>query len=131
MVVDIVTVASVLLVAHIASSIFVSIVLLRQYRLLRLPIKNIGSFSEEQRREITNFRIVLFTISIIILIGNFVPILIDAVTILSNNTLTTRTPVVRPISLVYAISNAATLFVSAYLIWRLYKLADVRKMPKE
>ena len=131
MVVNIVTLAAVLLVAHIASSIFISSVILRQWRLLKLPIKGIDSFSDEQRKQITNFRVVMFTLSLMILIGNFAPVLIDLVTILSNNTLTTRNPTVKPISLIYAISNAFTLFISAYLVWKLYRLSDVRNLPKE
>lgn len=108
--------ALILLVLHLGSVVYIGGVLRKQWRLLKVPIYP----------EIKRFRRVLFTLSAIILIGNAIPIFVDLVTILTNNSLG-RTPSVKPISFAYAMSNALTALVSAYLIHTLYKLAASTK----
>jgi len=92
--------------------VFIYGVIRKQWALMKLPVEN----------EIRHFRWVLFLLSVAILIGNIIPIFVDTLTILFNNP-TGRPPQVRPISVMYALSNALTALISAYLIHTLYKLA--------
>ena len=72
--------------------------------------------------EIRHFRKVLFVLSVVIFVGNSIPIFIDGLTIFVGNP--GRLSGVRLISVLYGLSNAAVAFFSAYLIHLLYKLAD-------
>lgn len=103
--------ASILMLGHIGSTIYISGVLRKQYSLLRLPI----------HPALRRFRHVLFILSLLILLGNVLPIIIDGLTLVVNNT--GRPSHVRLISILYALSNAVVQFVSAYLIHTLYRLA--------
>jgi hypothetical protein len=105
-------IAAILLLARLASDFYMARVLRKQWKLLKLPIEP----------EIKRFRKVLFILSIVIFVGNFIPIIIDSITLLYGNP--GRPAAVRPISLMYAVSNASVAFFSAYLIHLLYKLAD-------
>lgn len=99
-----------LLIFRLVSTVFIIWVMKIQVGLMRLPIDE----------EVRAFRKVLFVISIFILIGNFVPIIIDSITMFVP---TGRPPRVNPISIAYAFSNAFTAMASSVLIWLLYRLA--------
>lgn len=106
--------AVVLLTTHAGSAVFIFNVLRKQALLLRMPIDSY----------LKHFRIILFALSLAIFAGNIIPIFIDGATLFVN---LGRTPSVRPISVLYAISNALTAFISAYLIHMLYRLAANEK----
>lgn len=112
---DIKTLALVLLLGRIVSVVFISLVLWKQYKLLRLPL-------EPPSKEINNFRKLLFILSCIILLGNVVPVVIDTLTLMSPDSIG-RNPSIPTISVAYALSNSATAAVSAFTIWLLYRTA--------
>jgi hypothetical protein len=99
-----------MLVAHVGSMVFIFLVLRRQWALMKQPIPP----------AVRRFRVVLFMLSMAIFVGNIVPLAIDLATLFVE---TSRPPVVKPLSLAYAYSNALILLVSSYLIWTLYRLA--------
>lgn len=99
-----------LLITHIASMVFIFLVLKRQWALMKLPIPP----------NIKRFRLTLFILSLAIFAGNIVPIIIDSLTLFID---TGRPQTVKPVSLMYAYSNGITALVSSYLIWTLYRLA--------
>jgi hypothetical protein len=103
--------ASILLLALIGSMTFIFMVLIKQWRLLKVPIEP----------EVNRFRKVLFMLSLAIFLGNFVPIFIDAATLFVE---TGRPTNLKAISVAYAFSNALTSLCSSFLIWLLYKLAS-------
>lgn len=102
--------AIILLVGHLVAACFILTVLLRQARLLRVPIE----------RYYHNFRIGLFALSCIIFLGNMVPIAIDGITLF---TTTQRPDRLYTISIVYAMSNVLTALTSAITIWLLYRIS--------
>lgn len=108
------TLALVLLAMHAGSAAYIFTVLKKQVTLLRLPIDSY----------LKHFRIILFVLSLAIFIGNIIPIVIDGLTLFID---LGRAASVRPIGIAYAISNAVTAFVSAYLIHMLYRLAADEK----
>lgn len=124
-------VALILLLIHAGSVAYMVNVLRKQWKLKQLPLDTsmLLDPTTKQKADIKHFRNVLFVLSIIILVGNLIPILVDLVTIFFNNSIG-RTRTVKPISLLYALSNGFTQFVSAYLINMLYKLSlssDIEK----
>lgn len=102
--------AILLLIGHIGSVFFISFVLKRQWGLLKYPIN----------KNLKHFRLTLFFLALAILIGNFIPIVIDALTLFVN---LGRPSHIKPISIAYSLSIAIVEFISAYLIWTLYRLA--------
>lgn len=109
---DIKTVAFILLLGHIVSAVFMLFVVRRQRGLSKLPIDP----------ELLPFRKTLNRLSLAILVGNFIPIVIDILTIVVTDSLHREdTPSIAGV--IYAFSNAVTAAVSAYLIWTLYKQA--------
>lgn len=116
MTVSIQSLALILALLHIGSVFFISFVIRRQ----------LGLFKIETPEYLKHFRRVLFTLSVIILIGNIIPIVVDLLTLFVE---TGRPHQLRVVSVLYALSNAITALVSAYLIWRLYRLAaDTKEM---
>lgn len=105
--------AAVLLLEHVISGIFIGLVILKQRMLLRAPITN----------SLKKFRMRLLYLSIVIFIGNLIPILIDTLTIFAD--LRGR-PAPHPIGIAYAVSNATTAIVSSILIWGVYRIAASR-----
>ena len=99
-----------LLSLHAISSIYIYGVLRKQVALLKAPITP----------ALKHFRYVLLSLSVVIFIGNIVPIVIDGLTLFVN---TGRPANLRIVSILYAFSNALTALVSAYLIHTLYRLA--------
>jgi hypothetical protein len=103
--------AAILLAAHLGSGFYIGNVLRKQFQLLRLPID----------AQLKSFRLVLLLLSITIFVGNFIPILVDAPTALGQTL--GRPEHVKIISILYAVSNALTQLISAYMIHTLYRLA--------
>lgn len=106
---DIKLIALLLLLARVGSATFIFLVLRKQAQLMQYSITP----------ALQSFRRVLFAISMIIFLGNFVPIFIDIVTILDN----VERPQPRTIGIIYGFSNAITALIASILIWLLYRLA--------
>lgn len=110
---DIKHIAAILLLGRLVSVFFMAFVVKRQRALLKLPIDP----------SLAPFRRTLNRLSIAVLIGNVIPIILDASTILSANALE-REDTPSTIGVMYAFSNCITSALSAYLIWKLYKQAE-------
>jgi hypothetical protein len=131
MTISIQTLAAILILAHIGSGIFMTVVISKQYRLFSRSITpDDALYQDNDIKKIKNFRLRLFLLSGVILGGNTIPILIDGITIFSHNALH-RNPHVPLISIAYAASNALTALVSAYLINTLYRIAQSANDPDE
>jgi hypothetical protein len=111
---DIQTLAGILLAGRLVSVTFLVLVLIKQWRLLKLYVEP----------EIRGYRKLLFVLSCIILVGNFIPIVIDTATLFVE---TNRNPNVRSLSIMYALSNSATAAISAATIWLIYRTAGRRQ----
>jgi hypothetical protein len=109
------TIAFIALLARVGSDIFIGLVLFRQYKLFKLPITD----------ELRHFRFVLFLLSLGIFIGNLIPIILDIATIYFGGA--GRPTRVSLPSASYVESNAITSLISAYFIWKLYRLAAATK----
>ena len=105
------TYALILLIIRLASDAFILAVLYKQVRLFRFTVEP----------GLRLYRKALFILSLIIFVGNFVPIAIDTLTVFSD--VDRSTTQLSTISLWYAFSNAATAFLSAFTIWLLYRMA--------
>lgn len=125
MTLDIQTIALILLIARVISVAFIITVLLRQARLFgkQIDFSVVPFLTKLQRKSVYRIRTVLFTLSVIILLGNLVPIVIDYITVFNNDL--GRPASLKPISIAYAFSNALTAMFSAIMIWTLYKLAGI------
>lgn len=129
MTISIETLALILMLAHLASDVFMARVLYRQWGLFKITYDDYG-IPQNITRDIKRFRMTLFVLSCIVFAGNTVPIIIDAVTFFASNPLN-RNPTVPLISLLYAVSNALTALISAYLIFTLYRIAKGTDDPNE
>ena len=118
--------ALILLLIHSGSVVYMINVIRKQWALMKLPpdVSVLIDPTSEQIEEVKYFRRVLFVLSLVILIGNLIPIFVDLATIIFNNP-TGRPDHVKIISLMYALSNALTELISAYLINLLYRLSLV------
>lgn len=125
MTLDIQTIALILLIARVISVVFIVTVLLKQVRLFGKPIdfEAVPFLTKLERKSVYRIRTVLFFLSVIILLGNLVPVLIDYITLFGDSL--GRPTQLRPISIAYAFSNATTAMFSAIMIWTLYKLAGI------
>lgn len=123
--VDLQLIAFFLLIARIISVIFICLVIRKQAGLFgkTLDIEAVPYLTRLQIRNVYLIRRVLFILSLVILAGNLVPIVIDAITLFNNDL--GRPTNLRAISIAYAFSNALTAMVSAIMIWTLYKLAGL------
>ena len=121
---DIKTIALCLLIARLISVTFIVMVLVRQYRLFGLPIdfSLVPGISKLEKRSVYRLRRVLFTLSVVIFLGNMIPILIDSLTLFVE---TSRSAHVHTISIMYAFSNSLTAMFSAIMIWLLYRVAGI------
>ncbi len=108
---DIRILAVLLVTGHLASAFFISRVLI-----LQIPL-----FKARRYPELKWFRRILFTLALAIFIGNFIPILIDGLTIVDFVHRSTKH--VNSVGVAYSISNALVFSLSALLIWFLYRLA--------
>jgi hypothetical protein len=120
------TIAIFLLIARLISVVFIGMVLYLQSRLFgtKIDFSLVPNLSKFQKRNIYLARKVLFTLSVVIFLGNLIPIVIDTLTIFSDNA-AGRNPEGPTISIMYAFSNALTAMFSAIMIWGLYKLAGL------
>lgn len=103
-------IATILLIERLISAAFITMVIRRQIALFKMAASD----------TLQNFRRVLFYLSLAIFVGNFIPILIDALTIAAN--LEGRSNPA-PIGIAYAISNASTAMLSSIFVWVLYRMA--------
>lgn len=105
------TLAFVLLTERLISAGFIVAVLKRQLSLFRLNLDD----------DLHGFRLVLFCLSGAIFVGNFIPIVIDVLTLAAD--LKGRTTSPSPIGVAYAASNATTAVISSVFVWALYRIA--------
>lgn len=110
---DIKAVALILLLGRLVSFGFMLLVVKRQRALSKLPINP----------ELVPLRKTLNRLSIVVLVGNLIPIAIDILTILAANSLE-REDSPSVVGVMYGFSNCITSAVSAFLIWTLYKQAE-------
>lgn len=109
--ISIAIIAFILLIMRLISAGFILSVLRKQWRLLHKPID----------ADLRLFQRILFAMSVIIFLGNGVPIVIDTITLFVE---TSRPAKLAALSISYALSNALTAMVSAILIWLMYKIAE-------
>lgn len=110
---DIVMYATILLTLRLISMAFIGFVFWRQYKLFRIKVV----------KYIQRHRILLFAMSICIIGMNFVPAIIDVMTIMGS--LTRTAAVVNPVSLIYAFTWAFSTMLVCITLWLLYMLADI------
>jgi hypothetical protein len=131
MTIDIQTLATILIIMHSGSAVFMGFVLKRQYKLFSHDITlDDTRYEAGDINRIKRFRLGLFLLSSVVLLGNVVPIVIDLITILGDNAVN-RAPQVHTVSILYAVSNALTALISAYLISTLYRIAKGVNDPNE
>lgn len=111
--IDIKTLAILLLFGQFISVGFIVMVLWKQWKLLKLPV-------EPPSKELNNFRKLLFSLSAIILAGNVIPITTNVLTLFVE---TQRPAHVHFVSILYGVSVSVTAAVSAFTIWLLYRTA--------
>ena len=110
------TLATILLLGRMVSVGFIIAVIVMQVRLFRLPVDP----------EVRTFRRVLFVLSFLILCSNFAPIAIDLLTIFTE---TNRPAYVPAISITYALSNSFTAALMSITLWTLYFIAQRKRIP--
>ena len=131
MTINIATLAWILIALHSGSVVFMAFVLRRQHSLFSYDVTLDDSrYEADDIKRIKRFRMGLFLLSCVVLLGNVVPIAIDFYTIITNNA-TGRPSHVHTTSFLYAISNALTALASAYLISTLYRIARGVNDPNE
>lgn len=125
MAVSIQVIAGFLLVARIISVVFIAIILKLQWGLFKREIdfRLVPNLTKLEKRKVYLARKVLFGLAVIIFCGNFIPIIIDTITIFGNEL--SRPAQLKAISVLYAGSNALTAMFSAIFIWALYKIAGL------
>ena len=103
--------AGLLLTGRLVTLWYLSRVLKTQIKLLRMPVDD---------PNVWDFRRTLHYMTIVVALGNLVPIVIDVVTILGPS---------RPfwLGVLYAISNVVTALFTAILIHKMYRLASQTK----
>lgn len=108
---DIKHIAAIALATRLLSLFFITIVIRRQWKLLKTPID----------KEIVRFRQILFALCVVIFLGNLIPVTIDSLTLFAD--LKGRgNP--QPIGVAYVISNCLTAVISSLFIWIMYRLAQ-------
>ena len=106
---DIKTIAFTLLLFRIVATLFISLVLIQQVKLLR----------QHRGGEDSGLRKILVTLSTVIFLGQFVPIIIDSLTLFSDVQRSKPTT----IGVMYAYSNATTAAFASFLLWVIYRVA--------
>lgn len=110
----IIIVAIILLTLRLFSVIFMSMVLVKQFKLFG------KSINSEYARDIITFRRVLFGLAVIIFIGQLVPIVIDIATVFAHAPRSAP----NPLGIAYGLSNAITAVLSSIAFWLMYKVAE-------
>lgn len=82
--------------------------------------KQLSLFKRRADQEIHRFRKLLFALALVITASNFIPIVIDALTLFANLEYRDNP---QPIGILYAISNATTAVISAAALLAIYRLA--------
>lgn len=118
------TIAFILLMERLVAVLFGLLALMIQIPLLRKPILQevmwtVRVFGKLYHIPVLKvMRWALFVLMIIILVGNFIPILIDTLTLFLD--VGRANP--SPIGVAYAVSNATTAVVASFMIWLSYWL---------
>ena len=110
---NIITLAALLLIGRVISDFFISLVLIRQWKIRNIPT----------HPRLGNLRKVLSLLALLVFVGNIYPLVLDAITLFYPGIRTSQT--VNPVGAFYAISTNLTFMFASILIWTLYKLADV------
>lgn len=105
--------AFLLLVGRLISDLFIILVLIRQWKIRKIPT----------HPRLSNLRRVLTLLAVLVFIGNLYPLFLDAYTLLDASIRTTRN--VNLVGVFYSLDNNLTFMFASILIWTLYKLADV------
>ena len=105
---DINSISLVLFFLHLIASLFMISVIRKQ----------LGLFKKYIDPELRGFRMILFSLSVAVLIGNFVPLTIDFINAI--NPAVDEVPFGR---VLYITANAIIAVVSAGLIWSMYRQA--------
>ena len=106
-------ISALLLVGRIACSVYLAKVIKVQNMLKRYPVLDDKGHVDH---DVMGFRRNLNRMTLVILLGQIIPIILDAV-----NTLSGHTPAW--LIYIYAVSNTITAVTSAVLIWKLYQMA--------
>jgi hypothetical protein len=107
---DIKIIALTLLICRIVSVAFILAVLRKQWGLLKA----------RNHVEVATLRKVLFYLAVVILVGQFVPILIDSATLLDQ----AKRNAPSALGIAYAYSNALTAMISSLLLWLVYRVSE-------
>lgn len=110
---DIQLLAALLLVGRLISEFFISLVLLRQWKLRKT----------RTHPRLMQMRKVLTLLAVLVFIGNLFPLWLDYYTLANPEIRTSQT--VNIVGVVYSLDNNLTFMFASVLIWTLYKLADV------
>jgi len=111
--IDIKLIALTLLICRLASVGFILAVLRKQ----SVPLR------AKDHPEVGTLRRVLFYLALVILVGQFVPILIDWATLLDQAKRSTPSA----LGVAYAYSNAFTAVISSLLLWLVYRVSERRE----
>jgi hypothetical protein len=108
-------IAIILLIMRIISVSFIILVIKRQYGLFKLRIDT----------QLVQFRMVMFILGHIFLLGNVLPIITDVYYAFFH--------ISKEVNLLvyYAISNALTSLVAAFLLWNIYRIAGMELEDKQ
>ena len=98
-----------LLVFRTVSVVFIIDVIRKQIALRKRPIKN---------KKAAILREEMYRLALIALGVNFVPIVVDILTMLN---MTTRPALINPVSVVYVLSYAIGTLLLTFIIWRMYR----------
>lgn len=122
--VDIQTIALLLLIGRIVSLIFIVLVMYRQFKLFGTTIdfQLVPNLTKMERKNVYRIRKLLFALSVVIFLGNMIPVAIDVLTLFTE---TDRPRSIATISIMYAFSNSFTAAFSAIMIWTLYCVAGL------
>lgn len=102
--------ALILLIGRLITVVFISFVIPKQYRLLKAT----------NYPELRVLRKRLFLSSIVLLCGQFIPILIDVLGIFKIGSFN--------LLLIYVYSNNLTAILAAYMMWTVYKISETTKI---
>lgn len=116
---DIKTIALLLLIGRLTAFVFMGLVLSKQLKLFKATLPD--SLRRVQK--------VLFFIALVIFVGQFIPIMIDVLTIIDSLSQKRGSPSV--VGVAYAFSNNITSILASLFIWLLYRLAARTKITAD
>lgn len=109
---DLKLLSGLLLVAQIASLIFIVLVLIRQYSLFKTHIQE----------DLVVVRRTLFWLALVIFAGNIISLTLNVLTV--TGMVGRSVEQINLVGVAYSVSNTLTLLFSALLIWLLYRMAQ-------